>query len=111
MLIVIIVIFAIVALIIVLAGVFIYLKHKNWQRGRPDYPKTICYPNEHNKQNIFYRSLKYFKCLGQIRENTDETVPKDQEFTGLLEEYSTSTTGQGNKRSFQFLLNSFQLNI
>ncbi|CAF1644214.1 unnamed protein product [Adineta ricciae] len=93
-LIIIIVVFAIVALIIVFAGIFIYVKHKNWQRRRPDYPKTICYPNEHNKQNIFYRSLKYFKCLGQIRENTDEMAPKDQEFTGLLEEYSTSTTGQ-----------------
>lgn len=94
-LLIIIIVSTIIALIILSASIFIYMKHKRWRHRQPKYPKSICYPDEHSKQNIIYRLLKYFKCPGKISGNSDESLPDDPARNSLIEDYSTSTTGFG----------------
>jgi len=85
-LILIIIISIVVAMLLLTAGIFIYIKQKGLKKNKHKYPDY----DEHTKKNFIERLFKCF-CLRK----RSEIIPFDQSLTGLLDELSTSTTGPG----------------
>lgn len=82
------------ALVLLIGGIFIYIKQKDTKK----IPGKLSDYHDHTKKNILERLLKCFHRRKGLTPSGGTDI-SDQPLTGLLDEFSTSTMGPGKEIS------------